>query len=156
TGPDPQPDQLVSVACIPVERGKVILRKAFEATFPAGGALELVVEALTGRVLVAHGASRHLAFLSPVLDAARLRLYGPALHSAMLAAGVPPRTPRDRYRSWSPSVSPPRLPEAASGVGLPVHRPHEAGGEALTTAQLFMALASRLDRVHPQSVGSLA
>jgi hypothetical protein len=74
----------------------------------------------------------------------------------VLAAWVPPRVPGEGDRSWSPADIPPRLSEAASAMSLPVHRPHEAGGEALTTAQLFMALSSKLDRVRPQSVGSLA
>jgi DNA polymerase III subunit epsilon len=157
TGPDPQRDQLVSVACVPVERGKAIMGKASEATIPAGGvALEQVVEALTGRVLVAHGASRHTDFLSAVLEKAGLRLSCPALDTSVLAAWVPPHAPAKGNRSWSPADIRPGLSEAASAMGLPVHRPHEAGGEALTTAQLFIALASKLDRVHPQSVGSLA
>jgi DNA polymerase-3 subunit epsilon len=157
TGPDPQRDQLVSVACVPVERGKAIMGKASEATITAGGvALEQVVEALTGRVLVAHGASRHTDFLSAVLEKAGLRLSCPALDTSVLAAWVPPHAPAKGNRSWSPADIRPGLSEAASAMGLPVHRPHEAGGEALTTAQLFIALASKLDRVHPQSVGSLA
>ena len=131
--------------------------KAFEATIrPGGEVLEPIVEALTGRVLVAHGASRHSGFLSAVLERTGLRLCGQVLDTAVLAAWVPPRTPAEGDRSWSPAEISPGLSEAASAIGLPVHRPHEAGGEALTTAQLFMALASKLDRVHPQSVGSLA
>ena len=44
----------------------------------------------------------------------------------------------------------------AETLGLPVHRPHEADGDALTTAQVFLALATHLDRFSPQTVGSLA
>jgi DNA polymerase III subunit epsilon len=157
TGPDPQRDQLVSVACVPVEGGKAIMGKASEATIPAGGeTLVPIVEALTGRVLVAHGASRHTDFLSAVLERAGLRLSCPALDTSVLAAWVPPHAPAMGNRAWSPTDISSGLSEAASAIGLPVHRPHEAGGEALTTAQLFIALASKLDRVHPQSVGSLA
>ncbi|MGA8805259.1 MAG: 3'-5' exonuclease [Solirubrobacterales bacterium] len=156
SGPDPRGDQLVSLACVPVEGGKAIIGKAFEATVcPAAEVFEPIVEALTGRVLVAHGASRHSGFLSALLERTGLRLVGQVLDTAVLAAWVPTRTPAaDRSRSRA-DVSP-GLSEAASAIGLPVHRPHEAGGEALTTAQLFMALASKLDGVHPQSVGSLA
>jgi DNA polymerase-3 subunit epsilon len=157
TGPDPRRDQLVSVACVPVERGKVIIGKASEATIrPGGEAPEPIVEALTGRVLVAHGASRHVGFLSAVFQGAGLRLHGQALDTAALAAWVPPHAPTDGDRPWSPADISPGLSEAASAIGLPVHRPQEASGEALTTAQLFMALASKLERVHLQSVGSLA
>ena len=48
------------------------------------------------------------------------------------------------------------LSDAARDLGLPVHRPHHADGDALTTAQLFLALATRLDAREPQTVGSLA
>jgi DNA polymerase III subunit epsilon len=156
TGPDAQRDQLVSVACLPVEAGKVIMGKASEATIrPGGEALEPIVEALTGRVLVAHGASRHRGFLSAVFERAGLRLHGQALDTAVLAAWVPPRAPAEGDRSWSPADITPGLSEAASAIGLPVHRPHQASGEALTAAQLFIALASKLDLAHAQSVGSL-
>jgi DNA polymerase-3 subunit epsilon len=157
TGPDPRRDQLLSVACVPVEYGKAMIGNAFEVTIgPGGTALEPVVEALTGRIVVAHGASRHTGFLSAVFEGAGLRLSGQALDTAVLAAWVPPGAPADGDRSWSAADISPGLSEAASAIGLPVHRPDEAGGEALTTAQLFMALSSKLDRVRPQSVGSLA
>jgi DNA polymerase-3 subunit epsilon len=157
TGPDPQRDQLVSVACVPVERGRAIIGKAVEVTIrPGRDGLEPIVKALTDRVLVAHGAWRHMGFLSAVFEGAGLRLCGQALDTAALAAWVPPRAPANGDRPWSPAEISPGLPQAASAMGLPVHRPQEAGGEALTTAQLFMALASKLDRLHPQSVGSLA
>jgi DNA polymerase III subunit epsilon len=155
-GPDPHRDQLISVACVPVERGKAIIGKASEATLRRGGeALAPIVAALTGRVLVAHGASRHVGFLTAVFERAGLALQGQVLDTAMLAARVAPRAPAEGDRSWSPADVSPGLSEAASAIGLPVHA-HGAGGEALTTAQLFMALASKLDRLHPQSVGSLA
>jgi DNA polymerase-3 subunit epsilon len=48
------------------------------------------------------------------------------------------------------------LSDAARDLGLPVHRPHHADGDALTTAQLFLAVATRLDAREPQTVGSLA
>ena len=157
TGQDQRRDQLVSVACVPVECGKAMIGKSFEVTIgPGCMALEPIVEALTGRIVVAHGASRHTGFLSAVIGRVGLRLHRQALDTALLAAWVPPGAPADGDRSWSPADIPPGLSEAASGIGLPVHRPHEADGEALTTAQLFMALASKLDRIQPQSVGSLA
>jgi DNA polymerase III epsilon subunit-like protein len=40
-------------------------------------------------------------------------------------------------------------------LGLPVHRPHHADGDALTTAQAFIALATHLEVFKPQTVGSL-
>jgi hypothetical protein len=132
-------------------------REGLRGDGPSGGlALEPIVEALTDRVLVAHGASRHIGFLSAVFQRSGLRLCRQALDTAVLAAWVPSRAPADGDRPCSPADISPGLSEAASAIGMPVHRPHEAGGEALTTAQLFIALASHLDRLHPQSVGSLA
>jgi len=43
----------------------------------------------------------------------------------------------------------------ARALGLPVHRPHHADGDALTTAQVFLALATHLDVLERQTVGSL-
>ena len=40
-------------------------------------------------------------------------------------------------------------------LGQPAEAPHHALGDALTTAQVFIALASLLDTVAPQTVGSL-
>ena len=37
------------------------------------------------------------------------------------------------------------LSEVAEGLGLPAHRPHVAEGDALTTAQAFLALATHLE-----------
>src|SRR5262249_52804142 len=156
TAPDRHGDQLGSVACVPVERGKAIIAKAFEATLrPGEPALETIVEALTGRVLVAHGASRHTGFLSAVFEDAGLRLCGPVLDTAVLAAWVPPRGPSNGAPSWSRTNIPPGLSDAASAMGLPVHRPQEAAGEALTTAQLFMAVVGRVDQGHPPALDSL-
>ena len=38
-----------------------------------------------------------------------------------------------------------RLAPLARELGLPVHRPHDAAGDVLTTAQVFLALATHLD-----------
>ena len=48
------------------------------------------------------------------------------------------------------------LSDLARGLGLPVHRPHHADGDALTTAQAFIALATHLEAFEPQTLGTLA
>ena len=48
-----------------------------------------------------------------------------------------------------------RLSDLARVAGLPVHRPHHADGDALTTAQAFIALATHLEAFETQTVGSL-
>jgi DNA polymerase-3 subunit epsilon len=50
----------------------------------------------------------------------------------------------------------PALAALASSLGLPVERPHDALADALTTAQVFIALATHLEALHTETVGSLA
>ena len=49
-------------------------------------------------------------------------------------------------------AAPRSLDELAQRLDLPVHRPHHALGDALTTAQVFLALATHLDAVAPETV----
>jgi DNA polymerase-3 subunit epsilon len=92
--------------------------------------------ALAGRFLVAHAA---------VIDLAMLRRFGirerarHVLDTADLARGL------DRIEHRH-DLSRLRLPELAARVGLPTHRPHHAFGDALTTAGIFLALATHLER----------
>jgi DNA polymerase-3 subunit epsilon len=46
----------------------------------------------------------------------------------------------------SDPTSEPNLEAAARQLGLPVHTPHHALGDAFTTAQVFLALATRLEQ----------
>jgi DNA polymerase-3 subunit epsilon len=39
---------------------------------------------------------------------------------------------------------------------VPSHRPHEASGDAFTTAQVFVALATLLEAGGPETVDTLA
>jgi len=48
------------------------------------------------------------------------------------------------------------LSELARSLGLTIHRPHHALGDALTTAQVLIALATHLDEFAPQTARSLA
>jgi DNA polymerase III subunit epsilon len=159
TGPYPHRDEIISLACVPVEKGRAIIGKASETIVRPGRmdqVVDAIFEALTGRVLVAHAVPVHVGFLSAALRGVGIDLKGPALDTSALAAWVPPRGAQEADRPPEAVGTSAGLSRAASSMGLPVHRPHEAGGEALTTAQLFMALASKLDRVQSQSVGSLA
>ena len=67
TGAYPDRDELLTLACVRVERGKAIIGKASETTVRAGQVppvLDAILEALTGRVLVAHAAQVHVGFLT--------------------------------------------------------------------------------------------
>jgi DNA polymerase-3 subunit epsilon len=48
------------------------------------------------------------------------------------------------------------LAEVARALGLPAHRAHDAEGDALTTAQMFLALATHLEGRGRGSVRGLA
>jgi DNA polymerase III subunit epsilon len=58
-------------------------------------------------------------------------------------------------RERSSERAPIGLSELARSLGLPVHRRHTADGDALTTAQAFIALATHLDAIETQTAGSL-
>ena len=47
------------------------------------------------------------------------------------------------------------LGELTRALGLPSHHPHDAIGDALTTAQVFLALATHLDALRPETVRRL-
>jgi len=112
-------------------------------------ALDPLLAAMAGRALVAHHATVERAFLGAALRALGLRLRGPVIDTAVLA------------RVWLAERDgrlPPRLGLGglAHLCGLPVHSPHTAIGDALTTAQLFVVAATQLDARSPQTLGRLA
>jgi DNA polymerase III subunit epsilon len=174
TGLDPRRDEIVSFASIPIDSGRVVvgqartgiirptrmpdaetirihgLRRIDLADAPTLPELrDLILESLSGRVLVAHAAWVEHGFLSAALKPVGIRLAEPVLDTAALARHV-----------LAPEALPDKgtvpLSDAARGLGLPVHSPHVAEGDALTTAQLFLALGTHLERIEPQTVGSLA
>lgn len=98
---------------------------------------EILAANLTGRVLVAHASWIEKALVDRALGSRGERFGGPIVDTAALAraAGLAP----DR------SAAEPSLEVLAGELGLPVHTPHHALGDALTTGQVFLALASRLE-----------
>jgi DNA polymerase III subunit epsilon len=170
TGLDPSRDEIVSFATLHIDRGRLRLddavyqlvqprrmprgdtivihglRSAELANAPAlPEALDTLAGALAGRALVAHVAEIETGFLR----AAGLRVRAPVVDTEALAAELFSR------RGQTPRPRPYSLRSVADALDLPVHRPHEADGDALTTAQVFLALASHLDALTPQTVGSL-
>jgi DNA polymerase-3 subunit epsilon len=172
TGLDPRSDEIISFAAIPVDGGRVRpgglvsglvrprrmprpdtmrihgLRPADLETAPTlQGALDRVLDALCGRTLVAHVARVEERFLERAFRGQGVRLRGSSVDTAQLAEAV-----------LGPGDGQGLLPlsAVAARLGLPIHRPHHADGDALTTAQVFIALAARLEREHgPQTVRSL-
>jgi DNA polymerase III subunit epsilon len=171
TGLDPRRDAVIAWATVPVDGGRVVLAGAREglvrppgsvpaesirihglreldlATAPEpGAAADALLEALAGRVLVAHAAWVERAFLGRLLRSRGARLRGPVADTSLLGRlwlagrdGTPPA-----------ALS---LGALAAALGLPAHRPHRAAGDALTTAQAFIALAALLG---DETVRSLA
>jgi DNA polymerase-3 subunit epsilon len=173
TGLDPDEDEIVSFASFPIDGGRVVVGDARSLTIrpermpgaetirihglrpvdlhaaPAlPEVLDEILDALTGRILVAHPAWVERRFLSAALTTGGVGLKQPVLDTEALARQVLGVDEEASARLLS-------LSDAARRVGLPVHSPHLATGDALTTAQLFIALASRLARTEPQTVGSL-
>jgi DNA polymerase III subunit epsilon len=174
TGLDPRRDEIVSFAAVPVEGGRIVAREAvgglvrpeapppgssveihglraadLAAAPPAAEALPQLGAALRGRVPVAHAAWVERAFLGPRLRPLGFRLPRRIVDTALLwrvlcverGEGDP---------GWS------ELPAVAAALGLPAHRSHEAEGDALTTAQAFLALATHLEAHGRGTVGALA
>jgi DNA polymerase-3 subunit epsilon len=185
TGLDPSVDEICSFAAVTVAEGRIRLddarygivrprrmpdadtirvhglRESDLADAPGlDQAIDTLLEALTGRVLIAHVASVETGFLSAALGNRGIRLRNPVVDTANLAVELHRlrRVPSPSGDGDAPAklaVSSPGLSEVAQSLGLPAHRPHHADGDALTTAQVFLALATHLDRHEPMTVGKL-
>jgi len=174
TGLDPGRDEVISFAGVPVDHGRIVAGGAVSglvrATTPpsptsivihglrpqdlAGApdaltALAPLAAALRGRIPVAHVAGIERRFLGPGLRAA-----GTALPARFIDTAQLWRLLRVVSGRPDPGVRP--LGEIAAGLDLPRHRPHEAEGDALTTAQVFLALATHLERHGRGRVRALA
>jgi DNA polymerase III subunit epsilon len=179
TGLDPATDAIVAAGGLRVVGGRAVAASAFrllvrpgravppeairihgllpqelEAAPPLATQLEVLLERLAGDVLVVHVAAVDLAFL----DAAMRRTWGcplaaTVLDTARLAAALEHRL---RLTRW-PDLRRPtwRLAELAGAHGLPTHPDHDPLHDALTTAELFLALASRLERHGLASLATL-
>jgi DNA polymerase-3 subunit epsilon len=116
---------------------------------PIDDVLDELIDLLAGRVPVAHAAWVERAFLDRALRPRGRRLGRMMVDTAaLLRAGrlADPDTGRE-----------PDLEVAARRLGLPVHTPHHALGDAFTTAEVLLALATRLERGRrrPLTVGDL-
>ena len=112
---------------------------------PLSDAVAVLRTLLSGRVLIAHAAwiapSAWIerAFLSRAFSAHGSALRTPIIDTAALA-----RTDNAALRCGRGE---PDLEWLAGDLGLPVVNPHHALGDAITTAEVFMALATRLGRL---------
>jgi DNA polymerase-3 subunit epsilon len=186
TGLDPASDEIISFATVTVSGGTVRLDDAryelvrprrmpdwdtirihglrevdLEGAPPLDKLLNDLLEALTGRPIVAHVAEVERSFLDSALSTLGTELRNPIIDTASMGMELrrlqhvaPPRRGGDP--STGLAVSSPGLSGLARSLGLPVHRPHHADGDALTTAQVFIALATHLEKFNdPLTVGRM-
>jgi DNA polymerase-3 subunit epsilon len=139
-----RPARPVSVGALTVHG----LRTADLADAPAiDDVLDEVIDLLAGRTLVAHAAWVERAFLDRVLRRRGYRIGRAVVDTAALLRAC---------RLAGPATgTEPNLEDAARRLGLPVHTPHHALGDAFTTAEVFLALATRLERGRRLTVGNL-
>jgi DNA polymerase-3 subunit epsilon len=173
SGLDPRRDEILSFGAVPIDAGRILLGAAIEGLVrPAGEisessirvhglraadlehaspldeAIDPLLAAMAGAVPVVHSAAVERAFLTPALRRQGLRLRRPMVDTAVL--GLVWLHERDGRGPRHITLA--RLAEE---LCLPSHHPHDAVGDALTTAQAFIALAAKLDAIAPESVRSL-
>lgn len=165
TGLDDASDEIISFATVTVSGGRITLADSRHELVrpkrmpgadtirihglrevdlsdapPLTDLLDQLLEAIAGRALVAHVATVERGFIGAALSARGLELHNPVIDTAAMDREL------RRLRRASPSQTDPiGLSDLAQSLGLPVHRPHHADGDALTTAQAFIALATHLE-----------
>jgi DNA polymerase-3 subunit epsilon len=172
TGLDVRRNEIIALGAVPIEDGRVVLGEALYRLArpsarpdhgavlthklrladlihapPVDDAIELLLDLLAGRVPVFHTAVVERTFLGPQFASRRVRLPNAADTEQL---GL-------RWLHERDGVAPAGLSLArlARELGQPAESPHHALGDALTTAQAFIALATHLDGRDPQTVGSL-
>jgi DNA polymerase-3 subunit epsilon len=133
-----------------------LTRAALSEAPPMDEVLPALLERLRGRALVVHVAQIDVGFLNRALaERYRARLRGPILDTARIAM----RLHQDAqllgeasHGAPAPSV---QLRALAERYGLPAHAQHDALSDAITTAQLFLAQAARLERQGSKTLRAL-
>ena len=106
-----------------------------------------LLEQMNGRVLIAHAAWVERAFLKSHLSSSDFPRSKPIIDTAALARASEYATDESGHE--------PSLEILARRLHLPVYAPHNALGDALTTAVLFLALATELERLEKASGASM-
>ena len=173
TGLDPGTDEIVAIGAVPIDEGRIQLGAGMYTLVRASkrsqvgavlvhklrladvvdapsldDAIDLLLSVLAGRVPVFHTAAIESAFLSREFARRRVRLPAAADTEALGRRWL-------THRDGTAPAHAISLGRLAGALGQPAETPHHALGDALTTAKLFISLASLLDTVAPQTVGSL-
>ena len=172
TGLDPRKDAVIAIGAVPIEDGRLLLGRSVytlartsrrsehaailmhklrvadlaDAPLPED-AIDVLFDALSGRVPVFHTEWVERSFLGPLFARRRVRL--PRAADTQVLGHVWLRR-RGEQAGGAPS-----LERLATELGLTPEPAHHALGDALTTAAAFIALAAHLDAVEAQTVGSL-
>lgn len=179
TGLDPDHDRIVSMGFVPVDGTSIVLSGAEQVVVRGSGsvgqsaavhgltdddvaegaelhdALDRLLEALAGRVLLAH----HAAIEQGFLDVACRRVHGQplptlavdtmALEHRLLTTGWQPGWDRE------PAQGSLRLGAARERHGLPRYRSHDALTDALACAELYLAQVAEVGRGRPVTLRQL-
>ena len=163
TGLDPRRDHIVSYGAVPIRDGRVrtaesvyglvgvprdvpgsstrfhnLRTQDLQGAPPLADCVAILDQLIGGHPVVAHCAWIERGFLRKAFRHSALPFSSSMIDTAVLA-----------QRVLDIEVEPDRvvaLEVAANALGLPVHSPHHALGDAVTTASLFIALAARLER----------
>jgi DNA polymerase-3 subunit epsilon len=174
TGLHPERDQVIALGAVPIEGGRIQVGASYYSlAHPNPGAsteavtihgilphdlddaptlddaVSPLIELLKGRVPVVHAGWVERSFLGPLL-----RRHGSRLSRSMIDTRILWRLLN--VEKGRPDPGPQSLGTIAEAVGVPAEHPHHALSDALTTAQVLLALATHLDSIRPQTVGSLA
>lgn len=169
TGLDPRRDHVVSFGVVPIRDGRVVVgdrvyREVVPAVPPSpasitvhglrqvdlGAARNLDAErgvlgtALHRRFIIAWAAEVEAAFLATTFGGSARSWRRRIVDVLILARRV------DDLRR-APGSSSYALSAAAERFGVPVHSPHDAFDDALTTAQVFLVLATHLSASSPRT-----
>jgi DNA polymerase-3 subunit epsilon len=163
TGLDPRNDHIVSYGAVPIRDGRVktsesvyglvhvphdvpassvkfhgLRTQDLDGAPPLAESVAVLDHLIGDHPVVAHCAWIERSFLRKAFRRSYLPFTNSIIDTAVLARRI-----LDVELEPGQSVS---LEYATTALGLPVHSPHHALGDAVTTASLFIALASQLER----------
>ncbi len=163
TGLDFLKDEIISFGVVQIRQGRVVTednlyRKVHPRVTPSLSSIKVhglrridleeadrlevvlpeLVSAVDGKILIAHAAWIESAFLQGHFRQVHRRLSKKVLDTAALAR-------RTGYAAEL-NGSEPSLESLAKRMHLPVYSPHHALGDAMTTAVMFLALATEIER----------
>jgi DNA polymerase III subunit epsilon len=161
-------DRILSLAAVEVRRGQIAARRTAEwlifqpgvrvtdavavhgilpaetaAGEPEAAVLGELLALLPGAVLVGH----HVHFDATMLDEALRRCFRTGLRNPLLDTGTLAMQVLEAFaRTGYPGQRAPTLDEVCAHLGISMMDRHTAGGDAFTTAELFLILCARLRR----------